>query len=126
MPFIIWTKDSKNTILNKEITIPTGMIDALPTLGNMLGVQSKYQLGTDIFSIKNNDNTVVFADSSYLTSKIYYSSQKGEIYSINNEAVTEDYIKENSEKADKIIKVSNDIINFNLINELEEKSSNKK
>ena len=63
---------------------------------------------------------------SYLTSKIYYSSQKGEIYSINNEAVTEDYIKENSEKADKIIKISNDIINFNLINELEEKSSNKK
>ena len=126
VPFIIWTKDSKNTILNKEITIPTGMIDALPTLGNMLGVQSKYQLGTDIFSIKNNDNTVVFADSSYLTSKIYYSSQKGEIYSINNEAVTEDYIKENSEKADKIIKISNDIINFNLINEIEKKSSNKK
>ena len=126
VPFIIWTKDSKNTILNKEITIPTGMIDVLPTLGNMLGVQSKYQLGTDIFSIKNNDNTVVFTDSSYLTSKIYYSSQKSEIYSINNEAVTEDYIKENSEKADKIIKISNDIINFNLINELEEKSSNKK
>ena len=102
------------------------MIDVLPTLGNMLGVQSKYQLGTDIFSIKNNDNIVVFTDSSYLTSKIYYSSQKSEIYSINNEAVTEDYIKENSEKEDKIIKISNDIINFNLINELEEKSSNKK
>ena len=34
-----------------------------------------------------------------------------------------DYIKENSEKADKIIKISNDIINFNLINELEEKNN---
>lgn len=123
VPFIIWTKDSKDTNINKEITIPMGMIDVLPTLGNMLGVESKYQLGTDIFSIKNNDNIVVFTDSSYLTSKIYYSSQKSEIYSINNEAVTEEYIKNNSEKADEIIKISNNIINFNLINELETKKS---
>lgn len=123
VPFIIWTKDSKNTNLNKEITIPMGMIDALPTLGNMLGVESKYQLGTDIFSITNDDNIVIFTDSSYLTSKIYYSSQKSEIYSINNEAVTEEYIKNNSEKAEKLIKISNNIINFNLLNELETKKS---
>ena len=100
-----------------------GMIDVLPTIGNMFNIHSDYQLGTDIFSIKDGDNMVVFTDSSYLTSKIYYSAQKNEIYSINNQAVEEDYIKENSEKADKIIEISNNIINFDLIKEMKEKNN---
>lgn len=115
VPFIIWSKDQT---LAKEITTPMGMIDVLPTLGNMLGIYNEYQLGTDIFSITNNDNLVVFTDGSYLTSKIYYSGQKSEIYPINGEAVTEEYIKENSEKAEKIIEISNNIINFDLIKEI--------
>ena len=118
VPFIIWTKDK---IPQEEVTIPTGMIDALPTLGNMFNIKSKYQLGTDIFNIINGDNTVTFTDGSYLTSKIYYSAQKNEIYPITGEAVEESYVKKNAEKSDKIIEISNDIINFNLIKEYEEK-----
>lgn len=118
VPFIIWTKDK---IHQEEVTIPTGMIDALPTLGNMFNIKSKYQLGTDIFNIINGDNTVTFTDGSYLTSKIYYSAQKNEIYPITGEAVEESYVKKNAEKSDKIIEISNDIINFNLIKEYEEK-----
>ena len=52
------------------------MIDVLPTLGNMLGISSKYALGTDIFNITDGDNTVVFSDGSYLTDKIYYNVEK--------------------------------------------------
>lgn len=115
VPFIIWSKDQK---ISKEITTPMGMIDVLPTLGNMLGIYNEYQLGTDIFSIKDNDNLVVFTDGSYLTSKIYYSGQKSEIYPINGEVVTEEYLKENNEKAEKIIEISNNIINFDLIKEI--------
>ena len=100
-----------------------GMIDVLPTMGNMLNVSSDYQLGTDIFNIKNNDNVVVFTDTSYLTNKIYYSSQKNEIYSINNQAVEEKYVRKNSEYADKLIEISNYIINFDLIKELKEKEN---
>lgn len=118
VPFIIWTKDK---IHQEEVTIPTGMIDALPTLGNMFNIKSKYQLGTDIFNIITGDNTVTFTDGSYLTSKIYYSAQKNEIYPITGEAVEESYVKKNAEKSDKIIEISNDIINFNLIKEYEEK-----
>ena len=118
VPFIIWTKDK---IPQEEVTIPTGMIDALPTLGNMFNIKSKYQLGTDIFNIITGDNTVTFTDGSYLTSKIYYSAQKNEIYPITGEAVEESYVKKNAEKSDKIIEISNDIINFNLIKEYEEK-----
>jgi len=118
VPFIIWTKDNQ---FKEEVTLPMGMIDVLPTLGNMLNIHSEYQLGTDIFNIKDGDNMVVFTDTSYITSKIYYSSQKNEIYSINGEAVEENYIIENSKKADKIIEVSNNIISFDLLKELKEK-----
>ena len=95
-----------------------GMIDVLPTIGNMLGIKSDYQLGTDIFSIEE-DNTVVFVDGSFLTSKVYYNGSKNEIYAINNEPINEDYIKEQAEKASKIIEISNDIISYDLIKELE-------
>jgi len=118
VPFIIWSNDIE---LAKEVKTPMGMIDVLPTLGNMLNVHSDYQLGKDIFNIKNGDNMVVFTDTSYITSKIYYSSQRNEIYPINNQAVEESYVKKNSEKADKLIEISNDIISFDLIKELKEK-----
>ena len=120
VPFIIWSNDNQ---YKKEVKIPMGMIDVLPTLGNMLNIKSDYQLGTDIFNITNGDNMVVFTDASYLTSKIYYSSQKNEIYSINNQAVEEEYIKKHSEKANEIIKISNEIISFDLIKELKEKEN---
>mgnify|MGYP004611652317 FL=1 len=94
------------------------MIDALPTIGNMLGIHSDYQIGKDIFNIKDGDNTVVFVDGSYLTSKIYYNAPKSEIYAITNEAVSEDYIKSRADYATEIIEVSNDIISYNLIKEL--------
>lgn len=115
VPFVIWTKDKE---YNVEVKIPMGMIDALPTLGNMLGIHSDYELGTDIFSIKDNDNTVVFIDGSFLTSKIYYNAPKGEIYSINNEPITEDYIQEKVTYSSNLIEISNDIISYNLIPEL--------
>ena len=118
VPFIIWTKDKQ---FNKEVNTPTGMIDVLPTLGNMLGIHSNYQIGNDIFNIKDNDNTVVFVDGSFLTSKIYYNNPKGEFFSINNEPVTEEYINDRTRYADEIIQISNDIISFDLIKELETK-----
>ena len=30
-----------------------GMIDVLPTIGNMLDIDNKYALGNDIFEVKN-------------------------------------------------------------------------
>ena len=37
VPFMIWTKDSEGTILNKTVNDVMGMVDVAPTLGNMLG-----------------------------------------------------------------------------------------
>lgn len=118
VPLIIWTKDKQ---YSTEINTPAGMIDALPTLGNMFGIKSNYQLGHDLMSIKKEDNIVVFNDASYLTDKVYYNSQKGEIYPLTNEAIDESYISEKSKYADEIINVSNNIITYDLIKEIEEK-----
>ena len=115
VPFIIWTKDQN---YNLNVNTPMGMIDVLPTLGNMIGIHSDYQLGKDIMNLKGDDNTVTFIDGSFLTSKVYYNSPKGEIYSINNEPITEEYIKERAKKSSDLIEVSNDIITYYFIKEI--------
>lgn len=115
VPFIIWTKDQN---YNLNVNTPMGMIDVLPTLGNMVGIHSDYQLGKDVMNIKGDDNTVTFIDGSFLTSKVYYNSPKGEIYSINNEPITEEYIKERAKKSSDLIEVSNDIITYDFIKEI--------
>ena len=115
VPFIIWTKDQN---YNLNVNTPMGMIDVLPTLGNMIGIHSDYQLGKDIMNLKGDDNTVTFIDGSFLTSKVYYNSPKGEIYSINNEPITEEYIKERAKKSSDLIEVSNNIITYDFIKEI--------
>ena len=122
VPFIIWTKDQN---YNLNVNTPMGMIDVLPTLGNMVGIHSDYQLGKDVMNIKGDDNTVTFIDGSFLTSKVYYNSPKGEIYSINNEPITEEYIKERAKKSSDIIEVSNDIITYDFIKEIKKQKEEK-
>ncbi len=116
VPFIIWTKE-KN--FNIKINTPTGMIDVLPTLGNMIGIKSKYALGNDIMNIKDGDNLVTFSDGSFVTSKIYYNAPKGEIYMINNDPITEEYIDLRVNHSAELIEISNDIIYYDLIKELD-------
>ena len=112
----------KGTELNKEITDVMGMYDVMPTLGNMFGFYNKYQLGHDIFNIKEN-NIVVFPNGNWVTNKVYYNSQKGAYLSLTNEAITEDEIKRNNEYTTKLLDVSDDIIVFDLLNENKERNS---
>ncbi len=121
VPFIIWTKDMKNSKLNVEIKDVMGMYDVMPTLGNMFGFYNKYQLGHDIFNIKDN-NIVVFPTGNWVTNKVYYNSQKEEYLSLDNSAISEEEIKKNNEYASKLLNVSNNIITYDLI----EKSNQEK
>lgn len=114
VPLIIWTKDKEYKI---NIDKPMGMIDVLPTLGNMLGIHSDYQLGKDVLNLAE-DNTVTFIDGSFLTSEVYYNAPKGEIYSINNAPINEEYIRKKAKESKEIIEISNDIISYNFIKEI--------
>jgi phosphoglycerol transferase MdoB-like AlkP superfamily enzyme len=87
VPLIVLSKDLKS----KEITKVMGMYDVLPTLGNMFGFKSDYQLGSDIFS--SNDNMVVFANGNWLTQDVYYNTQKDEFKLLNANAVVSQDIK---------------------------------
>ena len=117
VPFIIWTKD--DTIQHEEVTKVMGMYDALPTLGNMLGVESEYQLGNDIFNV--DENVVVFPSGNWLTDKMYYNSQKQEGMTFNqNETIPSDYIEKYNKIAEEKISVSNSIIVYDLIKKTKE------
>ena len=106
VPLIIWSEDIKHQEIDKIM----GAIDVMPTLGNMFGVNTKYALGNDIFSIE--DNIVVFPNGNWVTDKIYYSNQLSEYKEY--EEVTKEYIKEKEDYAKKLIETSNNIIRYNL------------
>ncbi len=119
VPFIIWTKD--DTIKHKEVDKVMGMYDVLPTLGNMLGISSPYQLGSDIFS--TDENVVIFPDGDWVTDKMYYSSQRDEGVMLHeNETVSKDYIEKYNKIAEEKIAVSNSIIVYDLIRKTKEKN----
>ena len=129
VPFIIWTKDSKNNeLLNKEITKAAGMYDVLPTLGNMFGFKNKYALGIDLMSLKDDEeNLVVFPDGNWLTDTVYYNQGKGEYKVLNeNSVISDDYIQTNTALANKYINISNSIIVYDLIKNEEEDSKDEK
>ena len=111
VPFIIW---SKNDELKTEIKTAMGMIDAMPTLGNMLGFKPTYALGNDIMN--KSDNIIVYPNGNWQTNNIYYNSQKDQYKVLNTDyVVNSDEIIKNSEYASKRLEISNDIILYDLI-----------
>lgn len=110
-PLILWTKDKK---IKGRVSYPMGMIDVLPTIGNMLGIKNEYALGHDIFEIKN-DNVVVFPNGNFLTSKMYYYNAKNESRIFGTDTLDANYIEEKKKYTEDILGISNDIIVYDLI-----------
>lgn len=122
VPFIIWSKDIIGSEYNEEITKIMGIIDVMPTLGNMLGVKNEFALGHDIFNIE--DNVVVFPDGSFITDKIYYDGASEEYRQIDiNSSVSIDYLMNNQNIANKMISVSNNIITYDFIKKYREEQN---
>ena len=119
VPFIIWTKDMADSEYNEEITEVMGIVDVMPTLGNMLGIKNEFALGHDIFSTV--DNIVVFPDGSFITNKVYYDGASEEYRQLDiNSSVSLDYLMENQNIASKMISVSNNIITYDFIKKYRE------
>ena len=110
VPLIIWTKDKK---YQKEIKTAMGMYDVLPTLGNMVGVHSPYQLGHDVMNL--TDNLVPFPNGNWLSNYAYYNNSKEEYLPLTTEPISDEYIKNNTSIPEKKLSVSNNIIVFDLI-----------
>ena len=111
VPFIIWSKDKK---LSKTVNTAMGMVDVSPTIANMLGVKTTYNLGNDVMNL--NDNIVVFPNGNWLTNNIYYNTQKDQYKILNtNYIVNTDEIEKNNEYVSQKLSISNDIILYDLI-----------
>ncbi len=109
-PLIIWSGDEK---FKTEVDDVMGMYDILPTVANMFGFETKYELGYDVFS--DNEKIVIFPNGNFLTNKVYYNNLKDDYVSLTNEPIESDYIERLKEYTNKRLNVSNDIIVFDLI-----------
>ena len=115
VPFIIYSKD----VEAKEIDEAMSMLDCFPTLANMFGYETKYALGNDIFSVE--DNLVVFPNGNWLTNKMYYDTKRESFKALeDNLVVKNEYIENNSLKAQEKINISNYIIMYDLISKNED------
>ena len=119
VPFIIWSKNDKIKLKYDKVA---GMIDVAPTLGNMFGFRNEYALGNDLFSVK--DNMVVFPDGNWVTDKMYYNSQKEEALLLDKKyPISVDYIEKYSKIAEEKISVSNSIIVYDLIRNIQKQEN---
>jgi len=116
-PLIIWTKDKT---VSGTVDYYMGMIDVMPTIGNMLGIYNEYALGNDIFEIKDN-NVVAFPNGNFLTSKLYYNNSKGEYKVFSDEVIDQNYIDKYKNHAETLLEISNDLIVYDLKKRVEEK-----
>ena len=115
VPFIIYSKD----VEAKEIDEAMSMLDCFPTLANMFDYETKYALGNDIFSVE--DNLVVFPNGNWLTNKMYYDTKRESFKALeDNLVVKNEYIENNSLKAQEKINISNYIIMYDLISKNED------
>lgn len=120
-PFVIWTKNKEISKKLKGVNHNVmGMYDVLPTIGNMMGFESKYALGHDIYDIGEN-NVVIFPNGNFITNKIYYNNSSGNYRIINNGTgnttvdLDENYIDNLKKYTEERLEVSNDIIVYDLI-----------
>lgn len=117
-PLIIWTKNRElKSIFKGEVTYTMGMYNVAPTILNMYGLYNKYMVGEDIFSIKN-DNLVVFPNGNILTNKVYYNNSTEEYKILKEEVLSEDYIENLSKEGEKRLEVSNSIIVYDLLKDI--------
>lgn len=119
VPFIIYDKNHK---YGETYSYAMGMYDVMPTLGNMFGFYNKYQLGHDIFNTKEN-NIVPFPTGNWVSSKVYYNSQKGEYKALTEEMIDKDYIEKSNKYVTDLLEVSNNTIVFDLIRHDNEENS---
>jgi phosphoglycerol transferase MdoB-like AlkP superfamily enzyme len=124
-PLIIWSKNENiRNLIQGEIDYPMGMIDIMPTIGNMLNINNPYAIGYDIFNIKEN-NIVSFPNGDFITKDYIYDCSKDTIYDIKTKKIIEkedlntDKIEELKDYVNDRISISNNIIHYDLINIIE-------
>jgi len=121
-PLIIWTKEERlQRVLRSNIDYVMGMIDIMPTIGNMMGFFNPYALGHDIFDVREN-NVVIFPNGNFITGDIFFMNSRDQYILINPNAVIEvGLIERLKQYTDERLQISHGIIVHDLIRRESEK-----
>ena len=114
-PLIIWSKNKElQSIFKGEVTYTMGMYNVAATILNMYGIYNKYNIGEDIFTVKDN-NLVTYPNGNILTNKVYYNNSTNEYKELTDEKIDKEYLDNIKGIAEKRLDVSNAIIVYNLL-----------
>ena len=114
-PLIIWSKNKElQSIFKGEVTYTMGMYNVAATILNMYGIYNKYNVGEDIFTVKDN-NLVTYPNGNILTNKVYYNNSTNEYKELTDEKIDKEYLDNIKGIAEKRLDVSNAIIVYNLL-----------
>lgn len=88
--FILWNPAIKEPAV---IDKPASSLDILPTLSNLFGLtfDSRLLMGRDILS--DAEPLVILSNRSFITDKVMYNSETGEVINLTGEELPEDYVK---------------------------------
>mgnify|MGYP002519226816 FL=1 len=105
-PFFIWSKDMKQTKVNKV----TSQLNILPTTLNLFGIEysSNNYIGTDALS-QNYEGIVFFSDYSWFDGNVYV--ENGEV--INNKYISESSLEEKNYYISYITKKNDLTLKYN-------------
>lgn len=111
IPLIIHTPGLQQ---GKQIESIGGEIDTLPTLLNLLGINDKYSMGSDLNN--SNNNIVIFRDGSFIEKNYRYFSNENKMFNVpgNKSAGAEDF-KQSIKNVTDILKISDEVMTNNLL-----------
>ena len=105
--FILWSEGMKDNIVIEE---PCSSLDILPTLSNLFGLEydSRLLMGRDILS--DAEPLVILSNHSFLTDKVKFNSTTGEVISLTQGALPENYISNLNKTVNNKFTVSKSIL----------------
>ncbi len=106
-PFFVWSADCPDI----EVTKTVNTSDVVPTVLNLLGIDSPYNyLGQDAFD-PNYEGYALFPDGSWISDGVVSKAQSGGGYEIlrneNDAELSAEYLAEMSDKVQTYIQISN-------------------
>jgi len=87
--FILWSEGMKEKVVIDE---PCSSMDIIPTLSNLFGLQydSRLLMGRDMLS--DTPPLVFLSNHSFITDKVMYNSETGEVTKLTDEVLPDNYI----------------------------------
>jgi len=111
--FILWSKGMTENVIIEE---PCSSLDIIPTLLNLFGFKydSRLLMGQDILS--DAPPLVILSNRSFITDKIMYNTETGEVTYLTDEPLPEGYLENMIKTVKNKFTVSKNILQLDYYN----------